>query len=134
MVLSRIALIRLHVRQFFALVVPKVKHTGVGLGVVERFCHFLTGVAAKTLSAQKCLKTTSETTWTAGSSGQRRGDCPSSTWKISFSSLDVLWSRHGQLLRSTTTPCQWIPPQYLCTPKSSIAVGHSFFGATFVET
>ena len=118
-----------------SLVGPKVKRIHAGLGVMVHSCHFLTGVIAKTSSAQKRSRTTSEIMWSVGLPGHRTTNWASSAWKISFSSLDVLWSHHGPLLHSMITQlaCQRMLPRYPWTPKSSITVGHSFFGATFVE-
>ncbi len=61
-----------------------VKHMSARLGVMGRFCLFLMGHAPRMLSARKYSRTISEIMWTAGSAGQRRRGCPSSTWKTSF--------------------------------------------------
>jgi hypothetical protein len=118
----------------FALAGPKVIRIGAALAVVEHFCRSLMGAAAKTLSAQKRSRITSEIMWTAGLHGHRTTNWTSSAWKISFLLLGVLWLRRGLLLHSMTTPRQWVARQYLWTPKNSIAEGHNFFGVTFVET
>jgi hypothetical protein len=72
------------------------KVSRISSGIVEHFYLFPTGVIAKTLSARKCSKITSETMWTGGLSGHRRTNLASSAWKILFLSLVVRWSPLGQ--------------------------------------
>ena len=121
-------------RHMFALVGPEVKHINAGIELVEHFCHFLMGAAAKMSSARKCSRTTSETMWKAGSTGQRGEGSRLTTWTTSFLSLAILSLHHGLLPLSTTTPMQLIHRQYLCTPKISLTVVRNFSGATFAET
>jgi hypothetical protein len=118
----------------FALVGPKVKRINAGIELVEHCCHSHMGAAAKMLSAQKCSRTTSETMWKAGSTGQRGEGCLLITWTTSFLSLAILSLHHGLLPLSTTTRMQLIHRQYLCTPKISLTVARNFSGATFAET
>lgn len=82
---------------------PVRKASHITVGGMEHFYFFPTGVVVQTLSVQKCLKTTSETTQSAGTPGPRRTNRASSAWKILFLSLAALWSLHGRLLRSCTT-------------------------------
>ena len=104
-------------------------------GVPEHFCLFLKVASAAKLSKQKCSRNTSKTTWSAGSTGPKKKDCPSRKGKTSSWSTGVQWSHHGPLLCSMTPlACQQMPPQYLWKLKSSIVVGQSSFGGTFVET
>ena len=70
----------------------------IRVGVTE---HFLTGPAAQTLSEHRYSRTTLEIMCPTGSAVQRRGGCPSSTWKTTFLSPVVQWLRHG-LLRTTS--------------------------------
>ena len=56
--------------QSYILTEPKVSR--IGVEVVELFCLFLTGAIAKMLFTQSYSRNTSETMWSAGSSGQGR--------------------------------------------------------------
>jgi hypothetical protein len=96
--------------------------------VAEHFSFFLIVAAARMSCAPRCTKTTSETMWSAGSSARRIMDCLSSAWKTSFSSPDVLWSRHGLPLRLSTTL-----KKYLWQPKPYLAAGHNSIGAGCAE-
>ena len=65
---------------------------------------------------------------TAGLPVHRRTNWVSSTWKILFSSLVVLWSPHGLLLYSWMT--LWVQ-KYLWRAELSIVMGQVLFGPTF---
>lgn len=106
------------------LTVRKVSH--ITVGVMEHFYFFPTGVVVQTLSVQNCLKTISETMWSAGSPGPRRTNRASSAWKILFLFLAVLWSLHGPLLRSCTT--LW-KRKFLWRGERSVMEGSVSFGA-----
>ena len=96
--------------------------------IAELFCLFQMGGTTKTLSAHNRSRNTSKITETAGLHGHRRTDWASSTWKILFSSLVVLWSPHGLPLHSWTTP--WTQKS-LWRAERSIMAERVSFGPTF---
>lgn len=81
-----------------------LKVSRISSGIVERFYLFPTGVTAKTLSARKCSKTTSEIMWTGGLTGHRITNSASNAWKTLSLSLVVHWSPHGRRQHLWTTP------------------------------
>ena len=95
--------------EFDILVVLKVSR--IRSGIVEHFYLFPMGVTAKTLSARKYSKTTSEIMWTGGSTGHRITSSASNAWKTLSLSLVVHWSPHGLRQHLWTTPstqkCHW---------------------------
>jgi hypothetical protein len=80
------------------LAVPKVLR--IDAKVPGHCCLFLTTAIEKKSCAQRHLRTIYETMLSAGSTGRRIKNYPSTPWKTSFSSRGIHWSTHGLQLHS----------------------------------
>ena len=106
------------------------KASHIGSEIPEHFCLFQTEDTTKTLSAHNHSSITSKIMWTAGLPGHRRTYWVSRAWKISFSSLVVLWSPRGLPLHSPTT---LRTRKSLWRAERSITVELVLFGPIFGE-
>ncbi|SRR6266403_38834 len=100
----------------------------IGSGLTEHSCLFPTEVIAKTLSARKRSKTTSEIMWIDGSTGHRPTNWVSSAWKILSSSPAVRWPCHGLPPRLWTTLWR---QKFLWREERLVMLGPVSLGATF---